>query len=307
MITSFFNKSRPIYFIIVFFIALLAFIIVRINRINEVITIDFVLKQALVLFIIFGSILLLNFIVNKNSLTNKNNYEIVLFSLFLLFITQTTNHSNVLLSNFFVLLGLRRIVSLRSSKNTKKKLFDAAFWIAVAALFYFWSVLFFVLIILSLILYTDNNIRHWIIPFLGVLSVFIICSSVSVVLYDSFFEIFNLSPGVSYDFSNYNSVQYLIAITVLLSFGVWSSIFYLQNIKKKKKALRSSFKTIILAAVIGFFIVIQAPIKNGSEFLFLFAPLAIIIANYIDIIQEKWFKEIFLAVLVIAPFILLLL
>ena len=307
MITSFFNKSRPIYFIIVFFIALLAFIIVRINRINEVITIDFVLKQALVLFIIFGSILLLNFIVNKNSLTNKNNYEIVLFSLFLLFITQTTNHSNVLLSNFFVLLGLRRIVSLRSSKNTKKKLFDAAFWIAVAALFNFWSVLFFVLIILSLILYTDNNIRHWIIPFLGVLSVFIICSSVSVVLYDSFFEIFNLSPGVSYDFSNYNSVQYLIAITVLLSFGVWSSIFYLQNIKKKKKALRSSFKTIILAAVIGFFIVIQAPIKNGSEFLFLFAPLAIIIANYIDIIQEKWFKEIFLAVLVIAPFILLLL
>ena len=307
MITSFFNKSRPIYFIIVFFIALLAFIIARINRINEAITIDFVLKQALVLFIIFGSILLLNFIVNKNSLTNKNNYEIVLFSLFLLFITQTTNHSNVLLSNLFVLLGLRRIVSLRSPKNTKKKLFDAAFWIAVAALFYFWSILFFVLIILSLVLYTDNNIRHWIIPFLGVLSVFIICSSVSVALYDGFFEIFNLSPGMSYDFSNYNSVQYLIAITVLLSFGVWSSIFYLQNIKKKKKALRSSFKTIILAAVIGFFIVIQAPSKNGSEFLFLFAPLAIIIANYIDIIQEKWFKEIFLAVLVIAPFILLLL
>ena len=307
MITSFFNKSRPIYFIIVFCIALFAFVLPRINSVNETITLDFVLKQTVLLITIFASILLLNFIVNKNSLTNRNNYEIVLFSLFLLFITQTTSHSNVLLSNFFILLGLRRIVSLRAPKNTKKKLFDAAFWIAIAALFYFWSILFFILIILSLVLYTDNNIRHWIIPFLGVCAVFIISCSVSVVLYDSFFEIINLSPEISYDFSNYNSVQYLVAITVLLSFGIWSSIFYLQNIKKKKKAFRASFKTIILAAIISFVIVIQAPDKNGSEFLFLFAPLAIIIANYIDIVQEKWFKEIFLAVLVITPFLLLLL
>lgn len=307
MITSFFNKSRPLYFALVFFIALLAFIIARANSVNEGLSFDFILKQSVLLFLIFASVLLLNFIVNKNSLTNKNNYEILLFSLFLLFITQTTSSSNVLISNFFVLLGLRRVMSLRSPKNTKKKLFDAAFWIAIAALFYFWSILFFVLIILSLVLYTDNNIRHWIIPFLSVISVFVISCAVSIVFYDSFFEVFNLSPGISYDFSNYNSLQYLIAITVLLSFGAWSSIFYLQNIKKKKKAFRVSFKIIILGAVTAFFIVIQAPQKNGSEFLFLFAPLAIIIANYIDIIQEKWFKETFLAVIIILPFILLLL
>lgn len=307
MITSFFNKSRPIYFAFVFFITLLAFIITRINSENVGLSYNFVIKQTILLVIIFGSIFLLNFIVNKNSLTNNNNYEILLFSLFLLFIPETTNHSNVLLSNFFVLLGLRRIVSFRSPKNIKKKIFDAALWIAIAALFYFWSILFFVLIILSLILYTDNNLRHWIIPFLGVLTVFLISSVISLIYYDSFLGIFNLSSKISYDFSNYNSVSYLVAITVLFSFGIWSSIFYLQNIKKKKKAFRVSFKTIILATVIAFLIVIQAPKKNGSEFLFLFAPLAIIIANYIDIIQEKWFKEIFLGVLIILPFILLLL
>ena len=120
MITSFFNKSRPIYFIIVFCIALFAFVLPRINSVNETITLDFVLKQTVLLITIFASILLLNFIVNKNSLTNRNNYEIVLFSLFLLFITQTTSHSNVLLSNFFVLLGLRRIVSLRAPKTQRK-------------------------------------------------------------------------------------------------------------------------------------------------------------------------------------------
>jgi hypothetical protein len=307
MITSFFNKSRSIYLIIVFFIALLAFVIARFNRLSEAITFDFLLKQALLLIVIYASILLLNFIVNKNSLTNKNNYEILLFSLFLLFITQTTSSSNVIWSNLFVLLALRRIISLRSPHNTKKKLFDAAIWVSIAALFYFWSILFFVLIILSLVLYTDNNLRHWLIPFLGVLTVLVISTSVSVVLYDSFFEIFKFSSEISYDFSDYNSISYLIAITVLLSFGVWSSIFYSNNIKKKKKAFRASFKTIILAAIIGFMVVIVVPNKNGSEFLFLFAPLAIIVANYIDIIQEKWFKEIFLAVLIIVPFVLLML
>ncbi|WJJ97107.1 DUF6427 family protein [Algibacter luteus] len=307
MITSFFNKSRSIYLIIVFFIALLAFVIARINGVNQDFNFDFLLKQAFLLIVVYASILLLNFIVNKNSLTNKNNYEILLFSLFLLFITQTTINSNVIWSNLFVLLGLRRIISLRSPSNTKKKLFDAAIWISIAALFYFWAILFFVLILLSLVLYTDNNIRHWLIPFLGVLTVLVITASLSVILYNEFFEIYKFSPEISYDFSNYNSISYLIAITVLLSFGVWSSIFYSNNIKKKKKAFRVSFKTIIIAAIIGFFVVIFVPNKDGSEFLFLFAPLAIIIANYIDIIQEKWFKEIFLAVLIIVPFVLLML
>jgi hypothetical protein len=304
MITSFFNKSRPIYFALVFFIAILAFIIARVN---VEFSLDFAIKQSVLLFIICASILLLNFIVSKNSLTNKNNYEILLFSLFLLFISQTTSNSSVLISNFFVLLGLRRIVSLRSPKNTKKKLFDAAIWIGIATLFYFWAILFFALIILSLALYTDNNIRHWIIPFIGLITVFILSCVISIIIYDDFFVMLNVSPSVSYDFSNYNSIQYLIAITVLLSFGIWSSIFYLKNIKKKKKAFRVSFKTIILAAFIAFVIVVQVPEKNGSEFLFLFAPLAIIIANYIETIQEEWFREIFLAVLIILPFVLLLL
>ncbi|MEL0455256.1 DUF6427 family protein [Flavobacteriaceae bacterium SZ-1-7] len=307
MITSFFNKSKPINFVIVFFVTLLAFLIARIELKNEVVSAQFFLKQAVLFLIAFVSILLLNFIVSKNSLTKKNNYEILLFSLFLLTITQTTRNSDILLSNFFILLGLRRIVSIRSQRDVKKKLFDAAFWVAVASLFYFWSILFFILIILSLVLYSDKNIRHWILPFLGLTTVFVISVGASIVLYDSFFGIFNTSFQISYDFSSYNSAKYLIAITMLISFGIWSSIFYLQNIKKKKKAFRASYKTVILAAVLAFLIVLLVPEKTGSEFLFLFAPLAIIITNYIEIIQEKWFKEIFVSALIIVPFLLLLL
>ena len=307
MITSIFSKSKPINFIIVFFITLLAFIITRVDIESGLLTTLFILKQSAVLFVVFMTILLLNFIVSKNSLTKENNYEILLYSLFLLFITQTTTNTDVIISNFFVLLGLRRIVSLRSQKDIKKKLFDSAIWIAVAALFYFWSILFFGLIIMSLILYTDNNARHWIIPFIGVATVFVISMAVSILFYDGFFNFFDFSLLVSYDFNHYDSTSYIVALTILLSFGIWSSLFYLNNIKKKKKGSRASFKIIIIAAITAFIIVLQAPQKNGSEFLFLFAPLAIIISNYIEIIQEKWFKEIFVLVLFTVPFLLLFL
>ncbi|MDO5969473.1 DUF6427 family protein [Flavivirga aquimarina] len=307
MITSIFSKSKSINFIIVFLITLLAFIIARVKLVNESVTMEFVLKQIVLLFVCCMSVLLLSFIVNKNNLTKENNYEILLFSLFLLLIVHTTINTDIILSNFFILLGLRRIMSLRSQKNVKKKLFDAAFWIAIASLFYFWAILFFALIPVTLFLYTDKKLRHWIVPFLGVVTVFVIFIAGSIIIYDDFFGIFNISPKISYDFSNYNSVKYLVAITLLLSFGVWSSIFYLQNIKKKKKDFRASFKIISIAVLIAFLIVLQAPEKSGSEFLFMFAPLAIIIANYIEVIQEKWFKEVFLSLLIIIPFITLLL
>ena len=66
-------------------------------------------------------------------------------------------------------------------------------------------------------------------------------------------------------------------------------------------------KAIFVMMLIAFTIVIIAPAKAGSEFLFLFPPLAVIVTNYIEMIQEKWFKELFLLVLIIAPFILLML
>ena len=307
MITSIFSKSKPINFVIVFFITLLAFISARTDLVFNSITVGFILKQLATFLLCGGTILVFSFIISKNNLTKKNSYDILLFSLFLLVFFHATRNVDILLSNFFVLLGLRKLMSLRSQKSIKNKYFDAAFWIAIAAVFYFWAILFFALILISLILYTDNYLRHWIIPFAGVFTVFLIAVSISVVFYGGYFDIFKALPVVNYDFSVYNTVPYLVGITLLLSFGIWSSIFYLQNIKKKKKAFRASFKIIIFAAIIAFIIILLSPIKSGSEFLFAFAPLAIIITNYIEIIEDKWFKELFVSVLLLVPFVLLLL
>ena len=307
MITSILSKSKPINFIIVFFITLLAFLIANIKLIIEPITVRVVLYQLLLFFVICASVLILDFIVSKNKLTQNNNYEILLIALFLLTMPDVLSNNNIIFSNVFILLGLRRLISLRSQKEVNKKLFDTAFWFAIAALFYFWSILFFILILIALALYTDNKIKHWIIPFTAVITVFLLGISVSVVAYNNFFGVFKSLPEVSFDFSNYNTIQYLIALTVLTSFGTWSSLYYIKEVRNKKKIFRPSYKIILFAVLIAMIISLLAPYKNGGEFLFMFSPLVIVMANYIETIEEKWFKEVFLGVIVILPFVLLML
>jgi len=307
MITSIFSKSKPINFIVVFFITLSAYVIANLKLSNEAINFNFVIEKSIIFGICYFSILTLNFIVGKNNLTQKNNYEILLYSLFLLMLPESLLSDRVIVSNFFILLALRRTLSLRSQVNLKKKLFDASFWVAIASLFYFWAILFFILIYAVLLLFTDNKIKNWIVPLTGLSTVLLLVISYSIIINGEFFGVINVSPDVSFDYSNYNSYKVVIATTILLSFGVWSSIFYLASIRKRMKKVRPIFKAIFISLAITFTIMIIAPEKNGSEFLFLFPSLAIVVANYIETIQEKWFKEIFLSILIISPIILLIL
>jgi len=307
MITSIFSKSKPINFLIVFVFTFLAFIIVKYKYVQLPVTTMFIAEQAATFTIFYFSILLLNFIASKNDLTLKNNFEILLYSLFLLLIPESLMSSRVIWANFFILLALRRLISLRSKKNVKTKLFDAAILISVASLFYFWSLLFFGLIPIVLLFYSSGNIKHWLIPFLGIATVFVLCISVSIILYDDYWSLLNTNFYIGFNFSTYNTVQFLIGLTLLFSFGAWSTFYYLRSFKKKMRNIRPTFKTIFVALIIAFIIIVIAPKKNGSELLFLFAPLAIIITNYIEIIKEKWFKEVFFGILFFTPFVLLLL
>jgi len=307
MITSIFSKSKPINFLIVFFITLLAFVVANVNTNEGEVNLHFIFSRFAFFLFCYLSILMLNFIAGKNNLTQKNSYEILLYSLFILMIPQSIIDDKILISNFFILLALRRILSLRSQISLKKKLFDTSFWIGVATLFYFWAILFFFLIYAVLMLFTDNKIKNWIVPFTGITSVFLISISYSIIVHGNIFEAFNTVPQISFDFSSYNSIKYIVAITIIMSFGVWASIFYLNALKKKMKKFRPVLKAIFVMLIIAFVVMVIAPQKNGSEFLFLFPPLSIVMTNYIEKIKEKWFKEIFLLILILVPFVILML
>jgi len=301
MITRFFSTSKPIHLVLVSFFVLGLFLVVRLGYYSEGINATQILKELVLYSITLLSIFVLSFFVNKNNLTKQNSFKILFFSLFLACIPETIQHGNIIISNVFILFAIRRIISLRSNLNIKKKLFDAAFWITLASLFYFWAILFLILVFAALIFYSIGQVNNWIIPFIGIITVILIVVSYYIVTENSYGDIFMYLDDFGFDFSNYNKSSLIISITIILSLGLWALFFYTRKLQDKSRAYRPSFILILIALIIGTAIVILAPSKNGSEFVFLFAPLAIIMTNYIESIKETWFAEVFVWLLVITP------
>lgn len=305
MITSIFSKSKPINFIIVAVYVTLLFVITNYALLFSDLYIASIalLKWLITLFLVF----LLDFIVVKNNLTQRNSYAIMTFGLLFGMFPEAMINLDLLLSNLFVILALRRLISLHSKLNIKKKLFDAAFWVAVAALFYFWAVLFFALVIVALIYYSQNDFKNVITPFAGIAAVLILLVTFNIVVYDVYFTSTDFKRYASLDFTVYNSKESILKFTVLFTSFVWILIYYFRILPDKNKKLKPSYFIIAWASIIAVLAAIIAPLKNGSEFLFLFAPFSIIMANYVEVITERWFKEVFLALLILTPIISLLL
>ncbi|MFT4780852.1 MAG: hypothetical protein ACJAZK_002288 [Psychroserpens sp.] len=307
MISNFFSKSKPIHYIVASVILLLIFVLSRLNVFSENSNLIVFAEQIGLLLITLLSVFVFDFLVTRNGLTKKNSYSIILFVVFFAILPQTLLNTRLLCANLFILLALRRLVSLRSQKEIKKKLFDASIWIAVATLFYFWSSVFFIMIISALLLYVITDVKNYLIPFVGVVTVAVIVVSYLVV-FDK--DIIEYTVGIfdfSLDFSALNSKRLIVGSTLLFSVGLWSLFYYIKNINSQMKNNKPSFKLIILSLILGLFIIAVAPSKNGSEFIFLFAPLAIIITNYVEVIPEKWFKETLLWVMILTPIVLLML
>ena len=305
MITSIFKKSKPINFIIVVVLVMLLFVWSNYTTLQT--DLWFVLSETGKLFVALFSVFVLDFIISKNNLTQKNSYTIMVLGLLFLMFPETLKYSDLLIANLLVLFSLRRLVSLHSKLHIKKKLFDAAFWITLAALFYVWVLLFLLIVIVALIYYWQNEAKNLMIPILGILTVFILLLSYNIIFNDVFIKEGTFQLYSSLNFETYNSLGHIIILTVAASVYVWSLFFYFKNLAEKNKKLRPAYFLVAWTSVIAILIGLIAPDKNGSEFVFLLAPFAIIIANYLETISERWFRETLISLIIIAPIIKLLL
>ena len=308
MISSFFSKVKPIHFVLVTLLLLIAFIIAKVHNINETVSILLFLKQLLLFGVCVFSIFIFDFLSEKNDLTKSTSYKILFFSLFMVLMPQTFLDSKLLVANLFILLALRRIISIRTMNEIKKKVFDATFWISMATLLTFWASLFYILIFAALLLFAVTDVKNWIIPFVGILTVSIICICILLLTNTDVIGYFsNINTDISFDFSMLNTAQIIVSSTVILSYFAWAVVFYIINIKSKTKSYKPSYLLVLIAALIAITIVIISPHKSGAEFIFLIAPLSVIMANYLEIISEKWFKEALIWLLILVPVINLML
>lgn len=317
MLTSFFGKSSPINYLILGVFITAGYLLGTVSGFSDLITPSFLLTHGFFIIVSVFSMLLFDFIIRKNHLTKSNTYAILFFSCFMVMLPVIFLQQDIILGNVFLILALRRIMSLRSDKNSEKKIFDASFWIVLASLFYFWSLLFFVPLYIAIVQKPNLNYKQMLIPFTGFFAVLILNTAFQLLVNDTFTWFFEWKDAVSLDFSNYNSASVLVPITVILAFYIWTGIHLLSKLSAVSLKEKSNYLLMFYISVTYFFIALAGPEKTGAEILFILAPISIMIANYIENFERKpygerdtlefWFKESMLWLVVILPFVFLFL
>ncbi|KAF2518973.1 hypothetical protein E0W68_06870 [Flavobacterium salilacus subsp. salilacus] len=304
MLASVFNKSRPINYVMIA-VTLVSFYFLYLFK-DDSWTAYFylILQKTGLLFLLAGSLFLVNFITHKNRLTKDNTYAMFLFMVFLILFPTIIVNTNIIISNFFLLLALRRLISLQSLITPKEKIFDASFWIFAAAIFHFWSIIYIVLVFISIIFHVSRDYRNWIIPFIAFFAVTVLYFMAVLVIDKSFFNHVMGEIHVSFDFTYFENIYQNIAIAFFASVTVLFLFPYIFSISSKPLNLQVSHKKILFSFLIGVGIYVLSDAKNNSFLAFTFAPLAIMGANYLESQKNYWVKETVLAAIVIVSVIL---
>ena len=266
------------------------------NEDNSSITISFI-ALSIGLFYVF----ITDFVISKNDLTKRHSYGIMVLGLSFAIFPEVFSNVNIMVANLLVLFALRRLFSLHTKRDLKKKFFDAVFWIALSSLFYTWAILYLLVVFVALAYFWQNEGKYIAVSLLGVVSVFVLLVLYNIIFKDQYILESNFDFSSSFDFSNYNSAGKIIRFTVVITIYIWSLVFYFKSASEKNKKLKPIHTLVVLSSFVAIVIAVLAPLKTGNEAVFFMLPFSIIVANYIETAEELWFKEVFVALLILVP------
>jgi hypothetical protein len=307
MIANFFNKTKPINFLALSVLLFVVFTVSSIFVFTGEFSWAYFFKKLYYFGILVFMLFTFNFIIRKNMLTDDNSYALLLYTLMFGIFPNSTENTNLILANFFLLFSFRKIYSLRSNVKTIEKTFDSGFWIGIACLFYTWSILYLVLIYTALLLFRKNDWRNVFIPLIGFFTpIFIV-----FVYYfatdnsESFHDLWHFL--YSFDYSVYTEKRFVLPIILLIVFVIASIFPMLKKSFMAKKDFKNTWAVVNFHIIIALILVIISPQKNGSELIFLFFPVSILFANELQNIKKYWFKEtIFYAFIIVYGLVYLL-
>ena len=299
MITSVFKKSTPLNFSLVVFLILFFDFVYQIQDLAWSHSAVLVFKKIGIGLVILASALITNFISKRNELSKDSAYSVLFFLLFLLFFPSLFDDINLVFANFFILLALRRLISLQSQKASKEKIFDASLWIFVAALFHFWCILYLVLVFISIISHVSGDYRNWLLPFIAFFAIAIIFMVYSLVFNSD--AISYITNGIETNFSiDYFTNNYQnAALSIYATVAIFFVISMVMTLSSRPMQLHASFKKIIVAFLIGIVIYVISAHKSNDLLVFTIAPLAMMTTSHIEMPQLKLNQELALGVLIL--------
>lgn len=289
MLSTFFSTSRPFHYLTVFlWIAIVTCLFTLLQANIEWLRLSAILIIAL-------SLGVYEFIVSKNYLTPQSTYALwIAAGLTLLFLKFNVS-LEVLLAQLFILLSLRRLLSLKNDHSTVKKLFDASFWVTIATLFFHWSALFYIVIMVAIFLYVRNDYRNWLVPFMALGAVWILLFTYDYVWNKQvLFDVWN-SFELSYLWQQLNFSGVEILLLLLLLIAALGLIIYLIKLTDLQQSVRPRFTVMTLSGICAISIaILDFKSFAAGGFLLLIPAVALFIARMVHLINHKTVVELLL-------------
>ena len=300
MIPHIFSKTKPVNFILLSLLLLVYLIFYEgfvglesfenkgfLSYFSK--NVAFILKVAGVL---VPSLFLMDFVLKRNKITLTHSYQLFYFTVLCGLFSAVFTEVSLLMAHFFVLLGFRRLLSLRSKQRTERKIFEASLWFLVASFFYDWTLLYFLALLLSLLFFDKYNFRY-----LGIILW-------SLVVYTALVFAFIVGADSS-EFFNSHYVfslpeqslieKFTLEILILVSFSVLLLLWITTKIRQVKSASigrKSAVRLILLCAILGFVLYLLYPVNSYAPLLFVFFPLSFLLGQATVEFPKRWHKEL---------------
>ncbi|MCE2613638.1 hypothetical protein LVD13_11705 [Flavobacteriaceae bacterium D16] len=301
MISSVFGKTKPINYIILLSFLFIIYCTVNLYLFEQDYSItDWIWKTVALGFLMF-TLFVVNFVVSRNQITASSTYTILFFTLFIAFFPEVLQDTNAIFCGFFIALAVRRIVSLRTLRNIKLKVFDASLWIVVASLFYDWAILFFFLVFIAIYMYEPKNFRNWLVPVVAAATVALIFYAVGTLLGNAGY----LEAHYSYTLDVSTSILYSkphgIKTIVYMALVMFTGLFAFTKSGKLGIGRILSIRIVVICFIIGFLVTILETSGNTYPIYITFFPAATLVTKYVETIRRAKLREAFLILSVLLP------
>ena len=304
MISGIFGKTKPINFIIILGFLFLFYWFVHIVLYPQAYSTEELVLKFIVLGVLLFSVFVVDFIAKRNQITATNSYAILYYALFIVVFPEVLLDNNGIFCSFFLLLALRRLISLKSLKNIKLKVFDATIWTLVASLFYDWAIIYLILVYIAIYFYEPKNIKNWLVPLTGIFAI-------GILVYCFLLLTDNLDFfGNHYQFSlRIDIIGYWINSSKLAIYGVIMVIMAtLAFIKMGKLGVGKiiTMRLIAISLALGLTVTFLKSTDEISPVIITFFASAIFLTKYIEFIKKATLREIILIASIVTPFLVLI-
>lgn len=299
MISAFFDKTKPVNFLVLLGFNFLLFWGVTFKFYGLNLNFEQSITKSLASLALVLSVFIMSTVVKTKKLSLDNSFDMLFFSLLLTLFFGGILDSSIIFCHFFLLLSMERALALKVERNYKEKVFESAFWLFVASLFVEWAILYLIPLYFTISHFCGKQLRIWLMPIAALFCVLIVSLAAITLFGDMEFFVDHYRFRSSLDFfvqPDFGLLTYFVLVLAMV-LVVFGKLGYRRL--GRTLSLRILFAFLGLAILISIFV---GPVEKGIEVLSFF-PAAVFLTNYVETIKKQRFREIVVVSSILFPLI----